>query len=136
MALMNTWRNVGGTEEDSQIGQVSVVNSYIVYTTRLWTLGQQPLTHLQYRRSLILRLVSHRLQLPQNPRPGHHVDLSLGRLRPIPHFTEEGDRRRDCRVCSSGGRRRTTPYFCMTCSDRPHLHPGRCFRIYHTRVNF
>ena len=85
--------------------EVSVVNSYIVYKSRLQHLGQPQLTHLQYRRSLILSLVSHRLQLPQQPRPGRRVDMSLERLRPIPHFSDEAERRRDCRVCSSGGHR-------------------------------
>ena len=116
--------------------EVSVLNSYFIYTTTLRQHGQQPRTHLQHRRALILSLVSHRLRLPPPVRPGRRVDLSLERLRPIPHFSEEGDRRRDCSVCSGAGRRRTTAFFCMTCSDRPHLHPGRCFRNYHTRANF
>jgi hypothetical protein len=33
--------------------EVSVVNSYIVYKTRLTLLQQRPLTHLQFHRSLI-----------------------------------------------------------------------------------
>ena len=115
--------------------EVSVVNSYIVYTTRLRQLGQEPLTHLQYRRSLILSLVSHRLQVPQPSRPGRRADMSLERLRPIPHFAEEverpagcrTDRRKDCRVCNRAGHRRTTLFYCTTCSDKPYLHPGRCF---------
>lgn len=39
--------------------EVSVINFYISYKTRLQQLGQEPITHLQYRRSLILNLVSH-----------------------------------------------------------------------------
>ena len=113
--------------------EVSTINSYVIYTSRLRQLGQHPLLHLQFRRSIVLSLVSHRLQLPRPPRPGRRADLSLERLRSVPHFSEEG---RDCRVCSSGSRRRTTGFFCTTCSERPHLHPGRCFRVYHTRVNF
>ena len=115
--------------------EVSVINTYITYTSRMQHVGQQHLTHLPFRHSLILRLVSHRLQLPPQPRPGRRVDMSLERLRPVPHFSEEGQRRRDCRVCSTRGRRRSTQYHCITCSDRPHLHPGRCFRVYHMRVN-
>ena len=116
--------------------EVSVVNSYIVYTTRLTLLQQRPLTHLQFRCSLIQGLVSHWLQVPQPIRPGRRVDMSLERMRPIPHFSEEGDIQLDCRVCSVSGRRQTTTYFCQTCSDHPHLHPGKCFRVYHTHVNF
>ena len=116
--------------------EVSVVNSYILYTTSLGQYGQQPRSHLQFRRELILQLVSHRLQLPAPSRSGPRVDLSLERLRPVPHFAEESERRRDCRVCSAVGRRRTTAYLCITCSDRPYLHPGRCFRLFHTRENF
>ena len=123
--------------------EVSVVNSYISYKTRLQQLGQEPITHLQYRRSLILSLVSHQLNVPQQPRPGGRADMSLERLRPIPHFAEEAERlqggrrdlRNDCRVCSRVGHRRTTN-FCTTCTDKPFLHPGRCFRLYHTRARF
>ena len=115
--------------------EVSVINTYIVYTSRLRQLRQQPRSHLQFHRELILQLVTHRLQLTAPSRHGPHIYLSLERLRPVPHLSVESERRRDCRVCGIVGRR-TTAYFCVTCSDRPHLHPGRYFRIYHTRENF
>ena len=74
--------------------------------------------------------MSHLLHVPQPLlRPGRRVDMSLEKMRPIPHFSEKGDRRCDCRVCSSISRRRATTYFCFTCSDRPHLHPGKCFTL-------
>ena len=116
--------------------QVSIVNSYILYTTTRRQLGQQPQSHLQFCREFILQFVAHRLQLPPPSCFGSHVDLSLERLRPVTHFSEESERRWDCRVCSVVGRSHTTSYFCVTCSDRTHLHPGRCFRLYHTRENF
>ena len=112
--------------------EVSVVNSYIVQKPISQRGGKQPLSHLQYSCSFILSLFSRRLSLPQQPRPGRQVDPSLEQLQSIPHFSE---RRRDCRVCSRSGHHRTTAFFCRTCSDRPHLHPGQCFCIYHTRVN-
>ena len=122
--------------------EVSVINSYIVYKAKVQQQGQEPLSHLQYRWSLVVSLVSHQLQHPTRPRPGRRTDSSLERLRAVPHFAEESssdgrrDSRKDCRVCSRQGHRRTTNYHCITCSDKPHLHPGRCFRIYHTRVHF
>lgn len=122
--------------------EVSVVNSYILYGTRLRQLGSEPLSHLQFRRSHLTSLVSRQLDRPQPVRPGQRADLSLERLRPIPHFAEEAERsegrdsRKDCRVCSRAGHRRTTHSYCRTCSDKPFLHPGRCFRIYHTRPSF
>ena len=66
--------------------EVSVVNAYIVHTTRLTNVQQKPLTHLQFRRALIQGLVSHRLHVPQPLHPGRRVDMSLKRMRPIPHF--------------------------------------------------
>ena len=116
--------------------EVSIVNAYILHSTQLTTHQQPPLTHLQFRRALVQGLVSHRLHVPQPLRPGRRVDMSLEQMRPILHFSDESDRRRDSRVCSSSGRRRATTFYCLTCSDHPHLHPGKCFRMYHTRVNF
>ena len=116
--------------------EASVVNSFITYSLRLRCLGQQPLGHQQFRRALVLSLVARRSHVPAPRRPGRHTDNSLERTRPIPHFSEEGEKRRDCRVCSGAGKRRATTFYCMTCSDHPHLHPGRCFRVYHTQVNF
>ena len=78
--------------------KVSIVNSYILYTTTLRQLGQQPQSHLQFCREFILQLVAHRLQLPLPSRFGPHVDLSLERLRPVTHFSEESERRWECRV--------------------------------------
>ena len=116
--------------------EASVVNSFITYSLRLRCLGQQPLGHQQFRRALVLSLVARRSHVPAPRRPGRHTDNSLERTRPVPHYSEEGERRRDCRVCSGAGKRRATTFYCMTCSDHPHLHPGRCFRVYHTQVNF
>ena len=84
--------------------QVSIVKSYIIYTTTLRQLGQQPQSHLEFCREFILQFVAHRLQLPPPSRFGPHVDLSLERLRPVTHFSEESERRWDCRVCSVVGR--------------------------------
>ena len=117
--------------------EVSVVNAYyILQNTRLINLQQQPLTHLQFLSALVQGLVSHQLQVPQLICPGRQVDMSLERMRPIPHFSEQGDTRRDYRVCSTSGKRRATTFFCFKCSDHSHLHPGKCFRLYHTRVNY
>ena len=103
---------------------VAFVNAYILYTSTLREASQQPRSHLQFRRELVLELVAHQLQLPAPGCPGRRVNLSLERLRPVPHFSEESYRRRDCRVCSGVGWRRTTTCVCTTSSDRPYLHPG------------
>ena len=66
--------------------QVSIVNSYISYTTTLRRLGQQPQSHLQFCHEFILQFVAHRLQLAPPSRFGPHVDLSLERLRPVTRF--------------------------------------------------
>ena len=50
------------------------------------------MTHLQFRRSPVVSLVSHWLQIPPQSRPGHRVDMSLERFLSIPHFVEEVER--------------------------------------------
>lgn len=55
--------------------KASVVNSYIVYKDRLRQLGQEPMIHLQFRHSLVVSLVSHRLQIPPQSRPGRRADM-------------------------------------------------------------
>ena len=44
--------------------EVSVVNSYILYVTQLQQLGSEPLSHLQFRQSLLTSLISRQLDYP------------------------------------------------------------------------
>ena len=54
------------------------------------------------------------------------------------HITDsesESESTKDCAVCSNRklkGQRRETVYFCETCTRKPGLHPGTCFKNYHT----
>lgn len=63
------------------------------------------------------------------------------RLSPKCHIPEflEATKSKDCVVCSQrstpGGRKRTR-LFCETCPNHPGLHPGECFKRYHSMKNY
>lgn len=116
------------------IVEVAMVNSYIIYTRH--TDARRKLTHKDFRKDLVMALCDEQ----RNLRSCRHVprrDVTLERLRGS-HFPDKDQTRRDCRVCSvrgAGGQRHLTPYICSTCSDRPHLCIGECFKRYHTQTN-
>ena len=115
--------------------EVAVINGYIIYKHHT---HRQALTHLEFRQSVLHSLVQPLVAIPRVQR-GRHPHQSLERLSMSPrHFCERGKRRRDCRVCSdrTAGKRVVTPYFCTTCSDRPFLCLGECFRAYHTKARY
>ena len=66
---------------------VSIFSSYILYTTTLRQLEQQPQSHLQFCREFMLQFVANRLQLPPPSHSGPHVDLSFELLCPVNHFS-------------------------------------------------
>ncbi|XP_077545885.1 uncharacterized protein LOC144158704 isoform X4 [Haemaphysalis longicornis] len=63
------------------------------------------------------------------------------RLNGRSHFIYKlpGGSSKDCAVCSNrktkGGRRETV-FFCKTCSNNPGLHPGECFKRFHTELKY
>ena len=108
--------------------EVGIVNSYLLYKQ----IVKPPLTHLQYRRQLILSLC--------DTLPTGNIRRQL--MHPLPteerfqgrHYLQTGSSRRRCLVCGtskSGERKKVTIYFCTTCSNHPALHPVPCFRRYH-----
>ena len=110
--------------------EVVVVNSYIIYNSH--TASKRKLTHKEFRRELIVSLC-HPFINSRTPQPTRH-DQTLECLQGR-HFPETGRKRRDCRVCSSrqpNGARHLTATMCVTCSDKPALCIGDCFRRYHT----
>jgi hypothetical protein len=63
------------------------------------------------------------------------------RLNGMMHFIMQNEKKstKDCMVCSrrneKGGRRETI-FYCETCKRKPGLHPGDCFKKYHTQINY
>ena len=116
--------------------EVATVNSYIVYKHAHQ--HTRPLTHLEFRRSVLSSLVEPLVAAPR-PQRGRHPQQLLERLSVLPrHFCERGVKRRNCHVCSNhgAGKRVVTPYFCSTCSDRPYLCVGHCFNECHTKARY
>ena len=111
------------------------VVAYIVYTVH--TDARRKLTHKQFRRELVLALCEEQRSSAMSHRPQRRRDQTLERLRGS-HFPDTAVTHRDCRVCSvrgPAGQRRLTTSYCSTCSDRPHLCIGDCFRKYHTQAH-
>ena len=106
--------------------EASTVNSYITY--RLSTTN--PMSHLQYRRDVILTLCS-TFPTGNVRRRIMHSLPEQERLRGR-HYLDIGQSRRRCHVCGKEGRS-TTQYFCKTCSNHPPLHPVPCFQTYHEK---
>ena len=106
--------------------EVGIVNSYILYKMT----NANPVSHLQYRREIILSLSS--------TFPTGNVRRQM--MRSIPeerfqgrHYIDSGTSRRRCLVCGTakGTQRSSTQFFCKTCSNHPPLHPVACFEKYH-----
>ena len=120
--------------------EVTVINSYIMYKCST----RSPMTHLQYRRQLVVSLTTRCLQaLPQRPRAGQPRkrprllprDRDPERLNCQHHFL--GKRTpHECVVCSKPGDRHRSIYFCKGCTSSPALCPDTCFERYHTLVDY
>ena len=114
--------------------ETTVVNSYVLYKESVLAIGDQPRSHLTYRRT-VLETLAIRCISSAPPR------LQSGRPRKTPRL--EGDpehlnQHRECVVCGLGkkGSRHRTLHYCKTCAGNPSLHPDRCFKYYHTLSNF
>ena len=115
--------------------EVSTVNAYILYRATV----ESPLSHLEFRRSVLEDLAMGYIENSTRPTVGRR------RIRPAPlrldkrqHFIAQHRMQCQCVVCSDTKRgiRVTTTYFCETCPDMPSLHPGGCFKRYHTMEHF
>ena len=80
-------------------------------------------------------------QLTENFGQTHQASTSCFediRLNGKLHVIQTGNRN-DCRVCSrrnESGKRHQTTYYCNTCPDKPGMHLGKCFTIYHTKQKY
>lgn len=121
---------------------ISVVNSYLLYNMNLQNMGKKPIDSKKFREELIKGLVgdTRNNNIKKRGRPGsadHEERLNLSRTH---HFISQttNKKTKECMVCSNraAGRRRETTFFCETCSKKPGLHPGECFKRYHTLKDY
>ena len=120
--------------------ETTIVNSYIVYTEISEREGKHPQSHLQFCHALLVQLVGG-LQNPTKQKRGKPGTRDKEeRLNGKPHFVAHNEgKHKDCAVCSNRkiqGGRKETYYFCETCSRKPDLHPGSCFKRYHTMEKY
>jgi hypothetical protein len=116
--------------------EVSIINAYTLYKEVCRKNHSKPMIHIKFRRHLVKELVgdlcegtgattrSRTFTSDQEKRLNGKLHVI------IPH--PEG-KRKDCLVCSKrnvAGRRRETTYICETCSRKPGLHIGNCFKRY------
>lgn len=119
--------------------EVSIVNSYILYKTVQIQHHKKPMSHLDFRKSLVSALVEDRVASRPSrckrgrPSQGPPDQRLLGK-----HYVARkpnGGRSR-CVVCLKNGMRKETIYVCKTCVAKPGLHPDECFEVYHSQPNF
>ena len=114
--------------------EISLINSYILYKATKEQRKERPISHLRYVKTIVK-------QLTENFGQTHQASTSCSediRLNGKLHVIQTG-KRNDCRVCSrrnESGKRHQTTYYCNTCPDKPGMHLGKCFTIYHTKQKY
>lgn len=122
--------------------EVSVVNSFLLYNMYQQNIGNKCCESKKFREMLLLQLVGD-FRNPSGKRRGRpSTSDKEGRLNQKPHFIASFpgvNQKKDCAVCSNRkvpGQRRETHFFCETCERKPGLHPGECFKRYHTLKDY
>ena len=112
-----------------------MVNSFTTFSE---IHGIQNARQLRYRNNLIVQLVGN-VRNKQNVSHGRHSTGDAAELlNKQPHFIAKAPsgRNKNCLVCSRKGHRKTIVFFCETCTRKPGLHPGECFKKYHTLTDY
>ena len=113
--------------------KVSVVNSFILFKElhHLPTTARQ----LKYKNKLIVQLVG-TVRNTTNRR-GKLSTSDAKRLNQAPHFIKKSVKgpNKNRQVCSFKDNRKITVFFFETCAQKLYLHPGECFKRYHTLQN-
>ena len=120
--------------------EICAVNSYIIFNLHRKTNNVREVSHMKYRKKLIELLVGGiRNSSRRRGRPStrDHAERRNNKS----HFIDqlEDGKAKDCAVCSdrkTPGQRKTTVYYCKTCSKHPGLHPKKCFEAYHSSVDY
>ena len=114
--------------------EISLINSYILYKATKEQRKERPISHLRYVKIIVKQLTGNFGQTHQAS-TSCFEDIRLnGKL----HVIQTG-KRNDCRVCSrrnESGKRHQTTYYCNTYPDKPGMHLGKCYTIYHTKQKY
>mgnify|MGYP003406709624 FL=1 len=116
------------------------VNAYVLYKTTMLKNNKIPMPHFKFVSELVKQLVGNfRQGSLSSGRPSTTDDEE--RLNGKPHYNMRinNKKSKDCMVCSNRnikGERHETYFFCETCTRKPGLHPGECFKRYHTLKDY
>lgn len=121
--------------------EVAIVNSFMLYNEDRKQRSLRVVTHKTFRMALIEQLVGQVRNFNSGKRGRPSTQDTEDRLNGKPHFVmkNESNSTKDCAVCSNRkikGQRRETAYFCETCPRKPGLHPGVCFKKFHTMKKY
>ena len=119
--------------------EVAIVNSYILFNLNRKQQGLKEVRHKKFRKSLILQLVGNVRNKNANKCRGRIVDVEGCDRLTGKHFVDKipNGKAKDCAVCSDRKVKRIqTVYHCETCERKPGLHPGICFKKYHTEKKY
>lgn len=122
--------------------EVSIINAYVLYVESCKNSSSNPMSHIKFRRELVMALVGDfRQGGGASTRGRTSTSDSQQRLNGMLHviIPHPEKKHKDCIVCSKrnvpGGRRETT-YICETCDRKPGLRVETCFKRYHTLEKF
>lgn len=117
--------------------EVSIINSYLLYKDTQTKYNKKPMTHKQFRCSLVVDLVAEKVAArDSSKRRGRQPQRPVQQRLHGRHFMGKKPKGDKCVVCKKNGLRKETVYYCKTCETTPRLHPDDCFEIFHTVADF
>ena len=111
---------------------LAMYNTYVLYRKST----ARPKSYLYYQEEVTTALL-----YPRNPPASIRSDV-VSRLYErhfpdrVPPRPTGQKRQKKCWVCSKGGVRRDTMYYCAQCPSQPGLCVVDCFRLYHSSLNY
>lgn len=120
--------------------EVAGVNSFILYNIWQRQNNKNAEIQLNYRLKLITQLVGNVHNRNRCRGRPSTKDMSEPLNNKTPFIDQLPDKKaKDCAVCSkrkSPGGRKTTVFYCKSCTRKPGLHPKQCFELYHSVVDY
>lgn len=108
-----------------------LLNSHTLHNIHIFNAGSRRIPFYDFRMSVLECL----LPKPAEPVPFlplRGTDHTLSVLGPRPGKPNAA-KKKDCRICTKNGKRKTSKYFCEACPGQPGLCPGPCFDTFHKK---